>query len=72
MQIKVELREFWSKHLEHGDISRLAKTTGLSHSTISRIITGNIQKASSENVLKINALAKKRKTHAQKAELIED
>ena len=72
MQVKSKIRDYWAANLERGDVSKLAKITGKSHSTISRLITGNIQTASSEIVLQINAFAKKRKIQVRKAESIDD
>jgi hypothetical protein len=70
MQVSEELRKFWEKNQEHGDVTELARSIGVDHSVISRILTGVSQRAPSQTVIKINRFYKKREVVVKKAQSV--
>lgn len=71
MLVTKELRDFWGPLFERGDVTELAKLVNRDTSTISKILSGDEERTSTEVVLAINKFYKKRKDQRKRATQID-
>ena len=54
MKTTKELRDFWAQHKEREDVTKIAKAAKISHSVISRILSGEKENVPVDIVRAIN------------------